>query len=57
MRAHTEQVFFGATVTICDQQGLESTYQIVGVDETDFGTRTHQLGVATGTCAAQISGR
>ena len=36
MRAHTEQVFFGATVTICDQQGLESTYQIVGVDETDF---------------------
>lgn len=35
-RANTDQVFFGATVTLCDQQGLESTYQIVGVDETDF---------------------
>ena len=31
-----DQVFFGATVTICDEQGLEQTYQIVGVDETDF---------------------
>jgi len=30
-----EQVFFGATVTICDEQGRESTYQIVGVDETE----------------------
>lgn len=35
-RAATDQVFFGATVTICDEQGLENTYQIVGVDETDF---------------------
>ena len=34
-RANTKQVFFGATVTICDEQGLENTYQIVGVDETD----------------------
>ena len=34
-RTNTEQVFFGATVTICDEQGLETTYQIVGVDETD----------------------
>jgi transcription elongation factor GreB len=34
-REGTEQVFFGATVTICDEQGLENTYQIVGVDETD----------------------
>jgi len=34
-RENTEQVFFGATVTICDEQGLENTYQIVGVDETD----------------------
>jgi transcription elongation factor GreB len=33
---NAEQVFFGATVTICDEQGLEHTYQIVGVDETDF---------------------
>jgi len=30
------QVFFGATVTIADEQGDEHTYQIVGVDETDF---------------------
>jgi hypothetical protein len=34
-RENTEQVFFGATVTLCDEQGMESTYQIVGVDETD----------------------
>jgi len=32
-----DQVFFGATVTICDEQGAEHCYQIVGVDETDFG--------------------
>ena len=31
-----EQIFFGATVTVCDMQGEENTYQIVGVDETDF---------------------
>jgi transcription elongation factor GreB len=31
-----EQVFFGSTVTIADEQGVEQTYQIVGVDETDF---------------------
>ncbi len=31
-----QQVFFGATVTIFDEHGLEQTYQIVGVDETDF---------------------
>jgi transcription elongation factor GreB len=31
---NTEQVFFGATVTVCDVDGeLEQTYQIVGVDE------------------------
>lgn len=33
---NAEQVFFGATVTIGDEQGEEQTYQIVGVDETDF---------------------
>ncbi len=32
-----DQVFFGATVTIADEHGGEQTYQIVGVDETDFG--------------------
>ncbi len=31
-----DQVFFGATVTIADEKGLEQTYQIVGIDETDF---------------------
>ncbi|MCK6395555.1 transcription elongation factor GreB [Zoogloea sp.] len=31
---NTEQVFFGATVTVCDIDGTEEqTYQIVGVDE------------------------
>ena len=31
---NTEQVFFGATVTVCDVEGEEEqTYQIVGVDE------------------------
>ena len=35
-RQASEQVFFGATVTICDEEGVEQTYQIVGVDETDF---------------------
>jgi transcription elongation factor GreB len=34
-RANCEQVFFGATVTICDELGKENTYQIVGVDETE----------------------
>ncbi len=35
-RENLDQVFFGATVTLCDEEGLERTYQIVGVDETDF---------------------
>ncbi len=35
-RENLDQVFFGATVTLCDEEGLEQTYQIVGVDETDF---------------------
>ena len=34
---NTEQVFFGATVTVCDAGGCESTYQIVGIDEADAG--------------------
>ena len=39
-REDNEQVFFGATVTVCfvgDAPGAESTYQIVGVDEADAG--------------------
>ena len=31
-----DQVYFGATVTLSDEQGQDQTYQIVGVDETDF---------------------
>ena len=34
---NVDQVFFGATVTVCDQDGVEATYQIVGVDEANAG--------------------
>jgi transcription elongation factor GreB len=34
-RGKCDQVFFGATVTVCDNEGCESTYSIVGVDEAD----------------------
>ena len=30
-----DQVFFGATVTYCDEQGVETTVTIRGIDETD----------------------
>ena len=30
---NSDQVFFAATVTICDADGIEATYQIVGIDE------------------------
>ena len=30
-----DRVSFGATVTVCDEEGREKTYQICGVDETD----------------------
>jgi transcription elongation factor GreB len=36
-REQTDQVFFGATVTLCDDGGQESTYTIVGIDEADVG--------------------
>ncbi|HTS51934.1 MAG TPA: transcription elongation factor GreB [Burkholderiales bacterium] len=36
-REATDQVFFGATVTVVDEQGGESTYSIVGIDEADVG--------------------
>ena len=36
-REDTDQVFFGATVTVADQDGSESTYVIVGIDEADAG--------------------
>src|SRR3989339_19335 len=34
-RGEGDQGFFGATVTVCDANGCESTYSIVGVDEAD----------------------
>ena len=34
-RPGVEQVFFGATVTYCDHQGVERTVSIVGQDEVD----------------------
>jgi len=33
---NADQVFFGATVTLRDEQGQDQSFQIVGVDETDF---------------------
>jgi transcription elongation factor GreB len=34
-REPTDQVFFGATVLVVDENGQEATYSIVGIDETD----------------------
>ncbi len=34
-REATDQVFFGATVTLMDEQGVENVYSIVGIDEAD----------------------
>lgn len=34
-REPTDQVFFGATVTVLDEDGQEATYSIVGMDEAD----------------------
>src|SRR5512139_2805345 len=36
-RGECEQVFFGATVTVCGSDGCERVYCIVGVDEADAG--------------------
>jgi transcription elongation factor GreB len=35
VQTNVEQVFFGATVTVCDAEGCEQTYCIVGIDEAD----------------------
>ena len=32
---HRDRIFFGATVTVENEEGEEATYRIVGVDETD----------------------
>lgn len=34
-RKQCDQIFFGATVTVCDETGVEYTYSIVGVDEAE----------------------
>jgi len=34
-REETDQVFFGATVTVCDENAQQRTYSIVGIDEAD----------------------
>jgi transcription elongation factor GreB len=34
-QAGLDQVFFGARVTVCDAEGEEATYQLVGIDEAD----------------------
>jgi transcription elongation factor GreB len=34
-REATDQVFFGATVTVAREDGQETTYSIVGIDEAD----------------------
>lgn len=34
-RGNCDQVFFGATVTVCNAQGEEHTYSIVGMDEAE----------------------
>jgi transcription elongation factor GreB len=34
-RGECDQVFFGATVTVCDDAGCQCSYCIVGVDEAD----------------------
>jgi transcription elongation factor GreB len=36
-REQTDQVFFGASVTVADEDGSASVYSIVGIDEADVG--------------------
>src|SRR5437763_10904445 len=38
-REPTDQVFFGATVTLIEQEGIQNTYSIVGIDEADVSRR------------------
>ena len=38
-REDTDQVFFGATVTLVPEDGVEKTYSIVGIDEADVSRR------------------
>lgn len=41
-RAKTDRVFFGATVTVEDEEGVEHTWQIVGPDELDEGCISYE---------------
>ena len=36
LREDTDQVFFGATVTVVDAENVAATYSIVGIDEADL---------------------
>jgi transcription elongation factor GreB len=36
-RLECNQIFFGATVTVCDNSGCQNIYSIVGVDEANVG--------------------
>jgi transcription elongation factor GreB len=36
-REQSDQIFFGATVTVMHEDGHEHTYSIVGIDEADVG--------------------
>ncbi len=42
-RQKTERAFFGATVTVEDEEGNETTYQIVGGDELDEALGTGRI--------------
>lgn len=42
-RPKTDRVFFGATVTVEDEDGAEATYQIVGGDELDESLGTGRI--------------
>lgn len=37
LREPTERVYFGATVTVCDETGETATYSLVGIDEAEPG--------------------
>lgn len=37
LRESTSRVFFGATVTVVDESGVEAVYSIVGIDEANPG--------------------
>ena len=37
LREPTDRVYFGATVTVCDEHGKTATYSLVGIDEAEPG--------------------